>query len=86
MTKSFGVFGWATDATGSASSYIQDWRHMCLAAADDGNCPSPLTNADATTVEQIIAISIWANDSTASAFSASGETFKIVFSVNKWAT
>lgn len=54
---------------------------MCSSVAANGYCP---TGVSATTVEQILVVSIWANDSTASAFSTTGDTFKIVFSLNKW--
>lgn len=46
IQKSFGVFGWAVDAgtyKAEALSFVQDWKHMCIATAQSGTngfCPT----------------------------------------------
>lgn len=93
LQKSFGVFGWAVDATGYKAegfSFTQDWRDMCISttlSGTNGFCPTTAPVLTAATVKSILVVSIWSNDSTALTFSTGtgGSSFKITFNLSNWA-
>lgn len=93
LQKSFGVFGWAVDATGYKAegfSFTQDWRDMCITTAlsgTNGFCPTTAPVLTAATFKSILVVSIWSNDTTAPTFSngTGGSSFKITFNLSNWA-
>lgn len=95
MEKSFGVYGWGKTTTtpvykAQEMSFVQDWTDMCLAlvsSVQNGFCPTDSAAAAvaATTVEQIIAVSMWANDKSAPVPASSNTGMKVSFDINKWA-
>jgi len=90
IEKSFGVFGWGSTTTSPAynaqgQSFTSNWKQMCFSATTNGSCPSGFTTYN-TALKAIVAVSVWANDSSAGGFGtgSSGSSFKITFNVSNW--
>jgi len=99
MQKSYGVFGWAKDTGSGATAYaaeeqsfVADWGQMCILPAaggadvKNGSCPKATVALTTTTVEQVLVVSVWANNGAAVIFNDSSvpSGISLKFNVSKW--